>query len=334
MAVCPECEADVEIDEFDVDKGEMISCPECGVDLEVVGLSPAGAGPRRAGRGGLGRVTTAWASRSEAGRPRAHPQGDGLRGRGLSGGVDSAYLAVGAHRVAGRARARGDRRLGVARRGAARAALEVARGFGFPHRLILTRELENPLYARNDRPLLPLQVGAVPPPGCRSPRAEGFAHVAYGLIVDDLGDYRPGQRAAAEAGVRAHSPRPAWTKDDVRELSRALGLPTWDLPASPCLSSRVAYGTAVTARRCGGSSGPRRRCARSASGSCACGTWARRRASRSRARRWAASPMPRCATAVEQAVRAAGYARGEDRPRGLSPGADERGAARGARSRA
>ena len=125
-------------------------------------------------------------------------------------------------------------------------ALEVARRFGFPHRLIVTRELENPLYARNDqdrcyhckselfRHLAPLA------------RAEGFAHVAYGLIVDDLSDFRPGHRAAAEAGVRAPLAEAGLTKEDVRALSRELGLPTADLPASPCLSSRLPYGTPVT----------------------------------------------------------------------------------------
>jgi uncharacterized protein len=163
-----------------------------------------------------------------------------------SGGVDSAYLAVAAHR------ALGERSLAVTADSDSLAeeqralALEVARRFGFPHRIILTRELDNPLYARNleDRcyhckselfhQLQPLAA------------REGFAHLAYGLIVDDLADFRPGHRAAAEAGVRAPLAEAGMTKDDVRTLSRELGLPTWDRPASPCLSSRVPYGTAVT----------------------------------------------------------------------------------------
>jgi uncharacterized protein len=163
-----------------------------------------------------------------------------------SGGVDSAYLAVAAHR------ALGERSLAVTADSDSLAeeqralALEVARRFGFPHRIILTRELDNPLYARNleDRcyhckselfhQLQPLAA------------REGFAHLAYGLIVDDLADFRPGHRAAAEAGVRAPLAEAGMTKDDVRTLSRELALPTWDRPASPCLSSRVPYGTAVT----------------------------------------------------------------------------------------
>lgn len=163
-----------------------------------------------------------------------------------SGGVDSAYLAVAAHR------ALGPRALAVTADSESLSseqrelALEVARRFGFPHRVIETRELDNPLYARNDpdrcyhcktelfRHLRPLAA------------AEGFAHVAYGLIVDDLGDYRPGHRAAAEAGVRAPLAEAGLTKEDVRALSRDADLPTAELPASPCLSSRLPYGTPVT----------------------------------------------------------------------------------------
>lgn len=163
-----------------------------------------------------------------------------------SGGVDSACLAVFAHRVLGA------RALAVTADSESLAAeqrelaLAVAARFGFAHRVVRTAEMLNPLYVRNEadrcyhckselfRQLLPLA------------RAEGFAHVAYGLIVDDLSDFRPGQRAATEAGVRAPLAQAGLTKADVRELSRALGLPTADLPASPCLASRLPYGTPVT----------------------------------------------------------------------------------------
>jgi len=164
-----------------------------------------------------------------------------------SGGVDSALLAVMAGRVLG------PRALAVTADSASLAgalreqALHVQGLFGFRHRFIRTNELDNPDYARNDasrcyhckselfRELLPLAA------------REGLAHVAYGLIVDDLSDYRPGHRAAREAGVRAPLAEAGLGKDDVRELSRGLSLPTWDRPASPCLSSRVPYGTAVSA---------------------------------------------------------------------------------------
>jgi uncharacterized protein len=163
-----------------------------------------------------------------------------------SGGVDSAYLAVAAHRaLGGRALAVTADSESLARDQRA-LALDVALRFGFAHRLLHTSEIDDPLYARNEadrcyhckselfRRLLPLAA------------AEGFAHVAYGLIVDDLSDYRPGHRAASEAGVRAPLAEAGLTKDDVRALSRELGLPTADLPASPCLSSRLPYGTPVT----------------------------------------------------------------------------------------
>jgi len=164
----------------------------------------------------------------------------------FSGGVDSAYLAARAHRVLG------PRSLAVTADSASLAetqramARRLARGIGFPHRFIHTREVEDPLYARNAadrcyhcktelfRHLLPIAA------------ALGYAHVADGVNADDLSDFRPGRRAAAEAGVRSPLAEMGMTKDDVRILSRGMGLPTWDLPASPCLSSRVPYGTAVT----------------------------------------------------------------------------------------
>ena len=163
-----------------------------------------------------------------------------------SGGVDSSFLALVAHRVLGPrslAVTADSESLAEAQRGL---ALSVAARFGFAHRVIRTGELEDPLYARNApdrcyhckselfRHLLPLAA------------AEGFAHVAYGLIVDDLSDFRPGHRAAAEAGVLSPLADAGLGKEDVRVLSREMGLPTWDLPSSPCLSSRLPYGTPVT----------------------------------------------------------------------------------------
>lgn len=163
-----------------------------------------------------------------------------------SGGVDSSYLALRAHQLLGA------RALAVTAESESlpewqrASAADVALRFGFAHRQVSTAELRNPLYARNapDRcfhcktelfaTLLPLAAAA------------GISHVAYGAIVDDLQDYRPGHRAAAAAGARAPLAEAGMTKADVRAFSRELLLPTWDLPASPCLSSRVAYGIAVT----------------------------------------------------------------------------------------
>jgi uncharacterized protein len=161
--------------------------------------------------------------------------------------VDSGYLAVRAHQVLG-ARALAVTADSESLAGWQREqALELARRFGFAHRILRTGELANPLYARNQadrcyhckaelfRVLRPLA------------DAEGYRSLVYGLIVDDLTDFRPGQRAAVEAGARGPLAEAGITKADVRRLARDLGLPIWDLPASPCLSSRVAYGLEVNA---------------------------------------------------------------------------------------
>jgi pyridinium-3,5-biscarboxylic acid mononucleotide sulfurtransferase len=163
-----------------------------------------------------------------------------------SGGVDSACLALVAHLVLGRralAVTADSESLSADQRAQ---ALELSARFGFAQRMVETREIEDPLYARNEadrcyhcktalfRRLAPLAAEL------------GFAHVVYGLIVDDLSDYRPGQRAAEEAGVRAPLAEAGFSKQDVRALSRQLGLPTAELPASPCLASRLPYGTPVT----------------------------------------------------------------------------------------
>jgi uncharacterized protein len=164
----------------------------------------------------------------------------------FSGGVDSAYLAVRAHRVLG------PRALAVTAESASlpasarTLALQLAQRFGLNHRLVETHELSDPAYARNAidrcyhckselfRRLLPIAA------------AEGLSCVAYGLIADDLSDFRPGHRAAREAGVRFPLAEVGMTKTEIRALSREMGLPTWDMPASPCLASRIAYGMPVT----------------------------------------------------------------------------------------
>ena len=165
----------------------------------------------------------------------------------FSGGVDSAYLALRAHQVLG------SRALAVTADSASLAGIQrsqaasLAADFGFAHRFLNTAELQADRYVQNApdrcyhckaelfRRLLPLA------------QAEGYACVAYGLIADDLSDVRPGHQAAVEAGVRSPLAEAGLAKAEVRILSRALGLPTWDLPASPCLASRVAFGIPVTA---------------------------------------------------------------------------------------
>ena len=113
--------------------------------------------------------------------------------------------------------------------------------------IVRTEELANPEYARN---------GANRCFFCKdelfarlAPVAEreGIRTLVYGANVDDLGDHRPGMKAAAEHGVRAPLIEAALTKAEIRDLSRALGLPTWDKPSFACLSSRFQYGDRITA---------------------------------------------------------------------------------------
>lgn len=163
-----------------------------------------------------------------------------------SGGVDSVFLARVAHGVLG------DRALAAIAdspslpRRELQEALDLAAKFGFPVRVIHTREFANENYTANPanrcyfckhelfEELSPLA------------RAENFAVIAYGENASDAGDFRPGAQAAAEFQVRAPLKEAGLTKAEIRELSAQLGLPTADKPQMACLSSRVPYGEAVT----------------------------------------------------------------------------------------
>jgi len=163
-----------------------------------------------------------------------------------SGGADSAYLAWAAHQ------ALGDQAIAITADSASfpeshkRDAEEFAREQGFRHEYIATREFENPDYVKNG------------PDRCFHCKDELFArldevasqrdiaYVIYGVNVDDLGDYRPGQSAAKIHQVKAPLVEAGLTKAEIRELSQRAGLKTWDRPASACLSSRIPYGTPVT----------------------------------------------------------------------------------------
>ncbi len=164
----------------------------------------------------------------------------------FSGGTDSAYLAWAAHRVLG------ENAIAITADSASvpeshkRDAEAFAARFGIPHEFIPTYEFDNPAYARNspdrcfhckDELFMRLeQVG----------RERGVPQIVYGVNADDLGDYRPGQNAAANHRVAAPLADAGLTKAEIRELSRRAGLPTWDRPAAACLSSRIPYGTPVT----------------------------------------------------------------------------------------
>ena len=128
-------------------------------------------------------------------------------------------------------------------------AREIAARFNFNHETIDTEEMADARYTANagDRCYFcktELYSKLAPVAAARN-----LSFVVDGSTTDDLGDYRPGRAAAGEHGVRSPLVEVGMSKSEVRELSRRAGLPTWDAPASPCLSSRIAYGTTVTIKR-------------------------------------------------------------------------------------
>lgn len=125
-------------------------------------------------------------------------------------------------------------------------ALRLSRHMGAAHVIIDVDELETPGYAQNPAHRCYLCKQTLYPVCERIAREGAFEFVADGVNTDDLGDYRPGLRAAVERGVRHPLVEAGMSKADVRALSRHYGLPTADRPASPCLSSRFPYGTAIT----------------------------------------------------------------------------------------
>ena len=168
-----------------------------------------------------------------------------------SGGVDSCLLAVVAHQQLGPSA------LVVTATSPAVPAGEVAQvealaaGFGFRWRAVRTAELARQGYVANagDRCYhcrSELFDALGPIAAAEGVQEESPVPIAVGTILDDLSDHRPGQRAAAERGIRTPLADAGFTKGDVRAAARALGLPVWDKPAAACLASRIPYGTPVT----------------------------------------------------------------------------------------
>jgi uncharacterized protein len=164
----------------------------------------------------------------------------------FSGGVDSTFVAAVAHD------ALGERALAITGvspsvpTAEVEEAKQLAQQIGIAHELIDTREMDDPEYVKNNpdrcfhcKDELYGRLTAIA-------RERGIAVVLDGCNLDDTGDFRPGRRAASEHGVRSPLVEAGLTKDDIRELSRERGLPTWDKPAMACLSSRIPYGTPVT----------------------------------------------------------------------------------------
>ena len=166
-----------------------------------------------------------------------------------SGGTDSAYLAWAAKK------ALGDNAIAITADSPSipdshkRDAVDFAIAHGILHEMIPTSEFENPAYVANN------------PDRCFHCKDElfrvmdniatdrGFDHIVYGVNVDDLGDYRPGQSAAKIHQVKSPLVDAGLSKAEIRELSKLAQLETWDRPAAACLSSRIPYGTEVTPER-------------------------------------------------------------------------------------
>ncbi len=169
-----------------------------------------------------------------------------------SGGVDSSFLAAAAWDAL---KDHGGRVLAVTARSSTypesefRQALDIIKQIGAPHRVIVSEELDIPGYADN------------PPDRCffckgelfgilsKMAKEEGYAFVCDGANMDDIGDYRPGRKAAAEQGVRSPLVEAGFTKEDIRYHAQRLGLPNWDKPAAACLASRFPYGVKITAEK-------------------------------------------------------------------------------------
>ena len=163
-----------------------------------------------------------------------------------SGGADSAYLAYAAHRVLGAEMLAVIADSPSLSRAHLREAVDFAKSQGIPLQVIETNELEHAEYVRNDGSrcfhckdeLFNVMAQAGVP--------LGFSTVAYGMNVDDMGEFRPGQKAAAQHHVIAPLAEAGLTKSEIRTLAQRAGLRIWDKPASACLSTRIAFGLPVT----------------------------------------------------------------------------------------
>jgi uncharacterized protein len=177
-------------------------------------------------------------------------QADLLRlGRTLvaySGGVDSAYLAWAAHQ------ALGDKMLAIIADSASLArtqladAVAFAKEQGIPLEVIPTSELDRPEYVRNDSQRCFFCKDELFTLMEELRASRGFDAIAYGVNLDDQGDFRPGQKAASAHQVVAPLLDAGLNKEEIRALARSSGLRIWDKPASACLSSRIEYGRPVT----------------------------------------------------------------------------------------
>jgi uncharacterized protein len=169
----------------------------------------------------------------------------------FSGGVDSTFLAAVANNILG------PKALAVTAQSPSiapselSAAVDVAERIGLDHRVVQTTEVEREDYQANDLKRCYFCKDELYTVLGKLAHEEGFAVVANGANTDDLGDFRPGLKAASRHGARAPLVEAGLSKQDIRDLSREMDLPTWDKPAQACLSSRIPYGTPVSVEALG-----------------------------------------------------------------------------------
>ena len=163
-----------------------------------------------------------------------------------SGGADSAFLAATAHEVLR------EQALAVTAESPSlapselRDAISLAKTLGLNHKVIQTAEVQRPDYQANNPNRCFFCKDELYTHMSRMLESEGYNWLANGTNVDDLGDFRPGLDAAKQYGVRSPLVEAGLSKSEIRTLSKAAGLPTWDKPAQACLSSRIPYGTPVS----------------------------------------------------------------------------------------
>ncbi len=163
-----------------------------------------------------------------------------------SGGTDSAYLAYAAHQ------ALGDRMQAVIADSASLPRAELAAALAFtathqiPTEILLTNELESPEYQRNNSQRCFHCKDELFTQMEQARAVRGYRHIAYGMNLDDRGEFRPGQQAAAQHHAVAPLVTAQLTKQEIRMLAQQAGLAVWDKPASACLASRIEFGRAVT----------------------------------------------------------------------------------------
>lgn len=167
----------------------------------------------------------------------------------FSGGVDSTLLAAVAHDVLGSRAAAATATSESLLEEDFREAEGLAQRIGIRFYSLRTEELSDPRYAENSPSRCYFCKSELFTRLDKLARDQGYAVVVDGFNFDDRADHRPGHKAARELGVRSPLAEAELTKAEIREMSRALGLPTWDKPSAPCLSSRIPYGSPVTSEK-------------------------------------------------------------------------------------